>query len=207
MQSCPGLTGHTPLGHTLQVLPEGSAVANQAKGTSCFCRHLHAHGLQAKFSSTVKISELRQVNRWADLVLLTLMLNVFLKPSFQRLLRCRDYMPPNGCDSPVKVPAALCFLHGEADLNTFQPLTKPPQAKFCGAFFFFPPNLSSQRDTCRADVLRKHQHIQQSSTTTVPLLDTTMNSVTSMSTWVLFFKRFKLPALSNHTKTWYSQAT
>lgn len=141
MQSCPGLTGHARLGHTSQALPEGR-LRRAEQGAFCSCR-LHAHGLPTKFSSS--ISEFRQVNRWADLVLLTLMLMFFSSYSFQKLLYCSAYTLPNGCNSPVKVPAPLCFVHRGADLNIFYPLTEYSKGK---AFFFFFSNLSSQRDTC-----------------------------------------------------------
>lgn len=73
------------------------------------------------------------------------------------------------------MPAPLRFVHREADLDVFHPLTQSSESE---AFF---SNLSSQRDTRRADVLRKHQRAEQFVTTAVPALDSAMNSVTSMS--------------------------
>lgn len=94
-----------------------------------------------------------EVNRWADLVLLTLMFMFFWSSSSQRRTHCPAHTTPNGCDSPVKVPALLLFVH-RSQVSTYSTrLQNSPKVK---PFFFFFPNLSSQRDTCRADELRKH---------------------------------------------------
>lgn len=102
---------------------------------------------------------------------------------------CSAYTPPNGCDSPASVPALLCFVHRGAQLGRFHPLTQSCESK---AFF---SDLSAQRDTRRADVLRKHPRAFV--TTALPALGSAMNAVTSTTSWVFVFLRLKLPALSN----------
>lgn len=87
---------------------------------------IHAQGSEL---NPAPASKLRQVNSWADLVLLTLMLMLFSSSSVQRLLHCSAHTAPNGCDSPAKVPVLLCFVH-RGQVSTYSTRSQnSPKAK------------------------------------------------------------------------------
>lgn len=73
------------------------------------------------------------------------------------------------------MPAPLCFVHRGPHLGGFHPLTQSCESEA------FLSDLSAQRDTRRADVLRKHPRAEQFVTTALPALGSAMNAVTSTS--------------------------